>query len=429
MSAQIISSNSSEIQILLTIQYDRSMLTFEDNLQSELNEAGMLAERKQLENLDTDGSPIFFGKVKMTSKKKKQLKVYETPYGAVKVPRYVYQTSDGGATYSPLDHAARIVVNSTPKFAQMVSWKYAEMAAPQAQKDFEQNHKRSTSRATLRDIADVVGAIAQAKEDVWTYAIPELPHPVSTIAIGLDGAIMLYRDGYREAMCGSITLYDSDGERMFSTYSAEAPEYGKSSFIERFTREIDKIKKQYPNATYVGVADGAPDNWIFLEPFVEKCILDFYHVSEYVSDAADALYSGKTKRNKRQAWFKETLHNLKHNKGEAERLNKELQKAKASNQYSTTVAKLEKVKTYFKNHWHQMNYAEALDSHHPIGSGVTEAACKSLIKSRMCRSGMRWKKEGASMLLTLRALVCSTGVWEKFWKKIERYGFSPMHNI
>lgn len=405
------------------------MLNFEDDLQAELNEAGMLAERKQLENLDTDGSPIFLGKVKMTSKKQKQLKVYETPHGAVEVPRYVYQSSKGGSTYSPLDHAARIIVNSTPKFAQMVSWKYAEMAAPQVQKDLEQNHKRSSSRATLRDIADVVGTIAQTKEESWTYAIPELPKPVATISIGLDGANVLYHEGYREAMCGSITLYDADGNRMFSSYCAEAPEYGKASFLERFTREVQKFKNRFPGAIYVGVADGAPDNWRFLKPLVRECILDFYHVSEYVSEAADALYAGKTKKEKRQKWYEETLHNLKHNKGEAQRLNQELQKAQPSNHYPTTIAKLEKVKTYFKNHWRQMEYAQALENHHPIGSGVTEAACKVLIKSRMCRSGMRWKEEGASMLLTLRALICSTGVWDDFWAKINNYGFPVMHNI
>ncbi len=216
---------------------------------------------------------------------------------------------------------------------------------------------------------------------------------------------------------------------MFSSYCAEAPEHGKASFIERITREIDKFKHRFPDAVYVGVADGAPDNWLFLKPFAEECILDFYHVSEYVADAADVLYAGKTKTAKRQIRLKETLRNLKHNKGEAERLNQELQKARPSNRYSKTITKLEKVKTYFKNHWRQMNYAQALENNYPIGSGLTEAACKTLIKSRMCRSGMRWKKKGASMLLTLRALVCSTGVWDKFWVKVSNYGFPAMHNI
>ena len=31
------------------------------------------------------------------------------------------------------------------------------------------------------------------------------------------------------------------------------------------------------------------------------------------------------------------------------------------------------------------------DQYFPIGSGVTEAACKTLIKQRFCLAGMRWK--------------------------------------
>ena len=60
--------------------------------------------------------------------------------------------------------------------------------------------------------------------------------------------------------------------------------------------------------------------------------------------------------------------------------------------------------TYFTNHHHQMDYAAALDQHWPIGSGVTEAACKTLVKQRLCCSGMRWKEKGAAVVLSLRAL-------------------------
>lgn len=405
MSAQIISSSSQETQILLTVKHEHSMLEFEDTLQTELNSVGMLAESKQLEFLDSDGTPIFMASMKMTSKRKKEPKVYETPWGAVKVPRFVYQSSQGGSTFSPLDQNARIIVNSTPAFARMISWKYAQMAAPQVEEDLKQNHGRYSSRATLRDLSDVIGSIAQAKEEHWTYDIPELPRPVATISLGLDGVNLLYHEGYRIAMCGTISLYDDEGERLFTSYCAEAPEYGKATFTKRFTSEIQKVKKRYPNAVYVGVADGAPDNWTFLEPFVDTSILDYYHVSEYVAAAAEALFPGKTKRNQRQAWLKETLHNLKHNFGEAKRLNQELQKVAPANKYPATAEKLNKVRTYFKNHWKQMSYAQALDKNLPIGSGVTEAACKTLVKRRMCQSGMRWKEEGASMLLTLRALI------------------------
>lgn len=41
----------------------------------------------------------------------------------------------------------------------------------------------------------------------------------------------------------------------------------------------------------------------------------------------------------------------------------------------------------------------------PIGSGVTEAACKTLVKQRLCRAGMRWTEDGAQTILSLRALL------------------------
>lgn len=53
----------------------------------------------------------------------------------------------------------------------------------------------------------------------------------------------------------------------------------------------------------------------------------------------------------------------------------------------------------------------------PIGSGVTEAACKSLVKQRLCASGMRWKNKGARIELSLRALSNTAGRWLQFWEK------------
>ena len=211
MTAQVQSSENHKTQILITIEHGNSMLDFEANLQESLNQAGMLGTEKQLEFMDTDGSPIKVGGIHMTSKHKKEPKVYETSWGAVRVSRYVYQSSQGGETFCPLHQNARIIVNSTPAFARMVSWKYAQMAAPQVEEDLLQNHGRKSSRSTLRDLADVVASIAQAKEEKWVYDIPELSKPVTTVAIGLDGANLLFYEGYRIAMCGTISLYDDEG--------------------------------------------------------------------------------------------------------------------------------------------------------------------------------------------------------------------------
>ncbi len=70
-----------------------------------------------------------------------------------------------------------------------------------------------------------------------------------------------------------------------------------------------------------------------------------------------------------------------------------------------------------------MKYAERVEANLPIGSGVTEAACKTIIKMRMCRGGAKWKEEGAAAVLSLRTLIYTEGRWEQFWDKVDRYGF------
>ena len=71
-----------------------------------------------------------------------------------------------------------------------------------------------------------------------------------------------------------------------------------------------------------------------------------------------------------------------------------------------------------------MNYAESVALNHPIGSGVTEAVCKTIVKQRLGQSGMQWKETGAGVILSLRALAHSTGRWEQFWSKVNQCGVS-----
>jgi hypothetical protein len=49
----------------------------------------------------------------------------------------------------------------------------------------------------------------------------------------------------------------------------------------------------------------------------------------------------------------------------------------------------------------------------PIGSGVVEAACKTLATQRLQRSGMRWR-DGKQAMLTIRSLQQSNR-WSAAW--------------
>jgi hypothetical protein len=80
--------------------------------------------------------------------------------------------------------------------------------------------------------------------------------------VSLDGAMIPMADsaGYREAMVGTLSFYDHEGERRHTIYLAAEPEYGKQTFNDRLAREIARAKQHYPEARYVGIADGAASN-------------------------------------------------------------------------------------------------------------------------------------------------------------------------
>jgi hypothetical protein len=61
----------------------------------------------------------------------------------------------------------------------------------------------------------------------------------------------------------------------------------------------------------------------------------------------------------------------------------------------------------FAHNQHRMKYAEAKEKNYPIGSGIAEAACKTLVGHRLKRSGMSWQSDGGQGVLTLRSLVKS----------------------
>ena len=54
-----------------------------------------------------------------------------------------------------------------------------------------------------------------------------------------------------------------------------------------------------------------------------------------------------------------------------------------------------------------MAYAALREDGFPIGSGVVEAACKTLVTQRLKRSGMRWSNVGGLAILTFRSLLQS----------------------
>lgn len=424
MAATIVSRSDSSFKVEIEFKYGRNMLDSEELLQKHLNEAGCIATKELLEQFDTDGTPITIGGVKFTAKTGKESKEFQTPYGATNIERYVYQSAAGGKTYVPLDVDSRTVVTSTPKFAKMVASKYSCDGAPGVQRDLEDNHNRPVALSFIKNISDAVGAIAVAKEEDWKYELPEMPKVVASISVGLDGTCLnMIEDGWREAMCGTISFYDRNGDRMHTIYTAASPEYGKEKFMAKFGSAVDEVIVDFPKVPIIGLADGAASNWSFLSEKSDILTVDFWHFSEYLAKAANAMFPKKGQEGKKEQWLEESCHNAKHKSGAIARILKELKEFEKNNKMKEEHKKaLESTITYLTNHKDKMQYHKNTDSKMPIGSGVTEAACKSLVKVRMCKGAARWKDDGATVVLTLRSLHTTENRWEQFWKKYIQYG-------
>jgi hypothetical protein len=429
MAASIVESSPNSIMVQITVSFDTSMLDFETQLQRQLNEAGNLATAEQLRRFDTDGSPIQIGSTTLYSKGQLP-KEYQTPYGAVSIERHVYQSAQGGTTFCPLERAARIVVTSTPLFAKIVSSKYAEFGSARVQRDLRDNHRRSVSKCLIQDLADAVAAVALAKEESWTYRLPRWDVPPATVSVGLDGSCThLSEDGWRETMVGTLGFYDADGQRLHTIYLGATPEYGKATFLERLTREVERAKAELPDVRCVGIADGAKGNWEFLEHHTEVQVVDFWHAAEYLGAAATVLFQGQDPM--RKSWLDEMCHILKHEPQGAERVIRDLRSKARVRPWAKTSAEVTDALRYFENQnaAGRMDYASRVAVNDPIGSGVTEAACKVIVKQRLCGSGMRWKEAGAAAVLSLRCLTYTPERWDQFWSKVDQDGFPSAHDL
>jgi hypothetical protein len=429
MPAEIRHNDNGSFTVSVTVTPGSSMLESELGVQAAVNEAGSAATGECLRRFDTDGGKLEVGGRKLTSCGRRP-KDYQTPYGVARIERHVYQGSEGGATYCPLDYGARIMRTATPLFAKQASFKYTHNNAATVVRDFGQ-HGRKVTRSYVAEVAADVASVLDEK-DSWTYTLPAAPPGgrVETVGVGVDGTCTLFTDGaWKQVMVGTITFYDEDDERIDTIYVGAAPEAGKREFFRRMEKELARVRAAHPGARYAGVADGAHDLWAWLEDqgggACTWAIVDFWHASEYIGACAPAMCHAGSGR---AAWIETACHRLKHDAGAATDLLAEFEDARAGKRDGTAAAEaLDRAISYFGNHQERMNYSVYRAMGLPIGSGVTEAACKMVAKERLCASGMRWTHRGVEEILSLRTLAKSGNRWEEFWLKVTRFGFTKIN--
>ena len=234
--------------------------------------------------------------------------------------------------------------------------------------------------------------------------------------VGRQGKIPGQPAHTREVKLGCVftqTTWDKEGYPIrdpdSTTYTGAietAEEFGQRLFLEAWTRGWSRARLR------VVMGDGAEWIWNLAALHFPGAILivDLYHARQHLWEVARSLYPNH--EGKRKGWMKFHQQGLL-DRGRIEKLVGALRSIRSRN--SEVAEKLRTEADYFERNAERMRYPKFRRQHLFVGSGVIEAGCKTVIASRLKRSGMFWTVRGANAILALRCCHLN-GRFEDYWE-------------
>jgi len=369
-------------------------------------------------------------------RKHKAAKEYQTALGPVTIERHVYvnRKKDGDArSICPLELQTGIIEGYwTPMAAKNATWALAHLTPQEVEGMLLQFGTMNPSRSTLDRLPKALNqhwepqTLTYHEQLIVNEGIPSNAVCFSTSldgvmigmkpdnAIGIDNKPM--KTEWREASCGTISFFDAEGERLSTVQYGQMPEHKKATLKALLRMNTESILQQRRDLKLIHLADGAQDNWSFFDEEMPLGfqLTDFYHASQYLKNAFDAAYPKNLDKAKEK--FEEYKLILRDQPNGIKKTLRALRHLRSQYKGNKTI---ESSVTYFTNNQHRMFYAEAKSKNYPIGSGVVEAACKTLVGQRLKRAGMSWQHNGGQAILTFRSLIKSSR-FDKAWEFIEK---------
>jgi hypothetical protein len=182
-------------------------------------------------------------------------------------------------------------------------------------------------------------------------------------------------------------------------------EFGRRLFSEAHRRVRSRAE------TKVVLADGAIWIWTLADLHFPGAIqiVDLYHARKHLWDLAAQSFPNQPLR--QQRWVSARQKRL--DNGRIESLVTSLRTLISSHPGLAQVIAIEA--EYFARNAERMRYPDFRRQNLFVGSGVVEAACKTVIGSRLKQSGMFWTLRGANAIITLRCCRLS-GRFEDYWE-------------
>ena len=360
-----------------------------------------------------------------------------TLFGTICRWRFAYRFWDPllkEACIFPLELQLGLIQGATPALADYIGQRLAEAGATQQRVLQRLQEEQGVSMGVQR-LRQLVSALHEglsehrqaAQVEALLTALrkadesPGNRKPV--LAVGRDGITLCeYQHRFWEvATTATVTVYDRAGKRLATICLAFRPELGQATMSQMLTELLTAVFQpwQGPLPTLAYVTDSGDQESSYFEESLTSMrhprtgkrlpwqrVVDFYQTAIRVWAMGEALF-GKG-RPRCQRWVRRMLSILKRKPRGAQRvLHSAAAFASRRKMGKSRTKKFRQAYNYLRKRTKWMRYSEYKKRHIPIGSGITEAACKTVSTQRLKLSGMRWKRDGAQQILTLRTVLLS----------------------
>lgn len=382
---------------------------------------------------------------------------YHSLCGPLAVKRFSYRPSDerNGATVIPLELASPLVEGATPALGYSVALGYGEGELRGYAEEMEAAHRKLPSRSTLERMGKAIGNEAR-KEAPRIEAILRttelLPDGANGISMGLDRvAVPMEEDraegapaktrrkertepyqrakpgpvdvNFRMAYVGTVSIVDRQGEELVTRRYTALPEAEPDEVVERVMEDVRHALHQKEDLKVGVVQDGAPEMWNATERGLKKAevldwqgTIDRYHLNERLGGVLQLVEPHAGVRKRILSEWNDDLDASDEAVGGIQNwLLEQIDNVKGKDSEEKYLGHL----SYLENNQDRMKYQTTRQNGLPIGSGLTEGACKSVVGQRACGSAQRWRPEGLAAALTLRAIHRSDrlpGFWDELSK-------------
>lgn len=363
-----------------------------------------------------------------------------TLFGRLTLHRYLYEDREpGNPCLFPLEKRLGIVAAAaTPALAERASWWLAQRSQQGTLEVLQRDRGVPWSVATLRAVTAACAAGLEEHRQVtqveqvlaWLQqATDSRGRHRPVLVAGRDGIHLPLRGGcykgcYKEGATATLTVYNRRGRRLGTVYLGRMPEAGQGTLSQQLTALLEAVLRGWygplPRLGYVTDGGHHPaayyrDTLAHLkhprtgEPLKGQRIVDFYHAAQYVGQLAEALFGDTAQA---RSWARRMRRRLKEKDGVKRLLQAAPCAVAACGLKGSRYREYLKAYRYLRRHGKWMKYWQYARVGLPLGSGVTEAACKVLFTQRLKQSGMRWEVPSGQVVVTLRVVLLSQ-VWDQ----------------